>query len=101
MLAHVLTLAIILLTLSLSSAQADPAPAAFLPFVASPPTPGPPGCNTCAENTYNCDDFPNREAAQSCFDYCYNLVGYDVHDLDRDHDMLACEWLPESQPILE
>ena len=33
--------------------------------------------------------------------YCYDLVGYDVHRLDRDEDMLACEWLSEIQLLTD
>ena len=103
--ARVLALAVILLTLAtiapatLSSAQKS---ASYLPYVRSPeptPTPGPwPPCEICTYDAYNCTDFDNRQAAQACFDYCYKLTGRDVHRLDADNDMLACEWIPDVPP---
>lgn len=68
-------------------------------------TPIPPPTNTprlpsqsppcrCDGNYYNCDDFGPQADAQACFDYCWRMVGYDVHRLDRDRDRIACEWNP-------
>ena len=57
-----------------------------------PPTPIP-ACD-CSGDLYNCTDFTTQVAAQACFDYCMQEVGYDVHKLDRDEDGIACEWLP-------
>lgn len=48
----------------------------------------------CDGNYYNCDDFGSQAAAQACFNYCWRMVGYDVHRLDRDRDRIACEWNP-------
>ncbi len=52
------------------------------------PTPTP--CD-CTSNKYNCKDFGPQIEAQACYEYCYALRGYDVHDLDRDNDRKACE----------
>jgi hypothetical protein len=41
-----------------------------------------------------CDDFATQAAAQACFNYCWRVVGYDVHWLDDDKDGIACEWNP-------
>ena len=92
--ARVLALAVIILTLTLGSAQADPAPTSFLPFIANPSPTGPPGCNTCAYDAYNCRDFPTQPAAQACYQYCLDMVGTDIHGLDGDNDGMACEHLP-------
>lgn len=54
----------------------------------------PPGCSTCAADIYNCSDFGTQAAAQACFDYCWEQVGYDVHGLDGDGNGVACESLP-------
>lgn len=54
----------------------------------------PPGCSTCAADVYNCSDFDTQAEAQSCFDYCVEQVGYDVHRLDADNNGVACESLP-------
>ena len=43
----------------------------------------------CNWNAYNCSDFSTQAKAQHTFEYC----GYDIHDLDRDNDGLACESL--------
>ena len=48
----------------------------------------------CGGNYYNCDNFPTQATAQACFGYCWSVVGYDVHRLDRDGDGIACEWNP-------
>jgi len=53
----------------------------------------PPPCD-CGGNYYNCDNFPTQATAQACFNYCWSVVGYDVHRLDRDGDRIACEWNP-------
>ena len=57
-----------------------------------PPTPIP-TCD-CSGDIYNCPDFTTQAAAQACYDYCMQEVGYDVHKLDRDGDGMACEELP-------
>ncbi|MCC6605753.1 MAG: excalibur calcium-binding domain-containing protein [Anaerolineae bacterium] len=56
--------------------------------------PAPSGCSICSFNAYNCSDFQAQDSAQACHDYCFTLVGYDVHRLDADNDGLACESLP-------
>ena len=43
--------------------------------------------DNCSYNTYNCSDFKTQEEAQKVFELCEN----DIHDLDRDHDRVACE----------
>lgn len=73
------------------------------PSLTATPTPTPtntprlpsqrPPCR-CDGNYYNCDDFGPQADAQACFDYCWRMVGYDVHRLDRDRDRIACEWNP-------
>jgi len=45
----------------------------------------------CDANTLNCDDFDSFDA-QACYLRCLQVVGFDVHDLDRDGDGSACEW---------
>ena len=52
------------------------------------------GYDICSYNAYNCGDFDFQIEAQACHDYCFALVGYDVHGLDGDNDGLACEALP-------
>jgi Excalibur calcium-binding domain len=42
-----------------------------------------------AAQNLNCADFPNQEAAQKEYD----RNDTDVHDLDRDGDGIACEWV--------
>lgn len=49
---------------------------------------------TCSYNAYNCRNFPTQSSAQSCYNYCMQTVGYDVHWLDDDGDGIACEWNP-------
>lgn len=51
-----------------------------------------PVCN-CATDLYECSDFNDREAAQTCFDYCRFLGQGDVHKFDNDEDGVACEGL--------
>ncbi len=67
-------------------------------------TTAPPGdCTICTHDVYNCSDFDSRADAQSCFDYCYDIAGYDVHGLDSDSDGEACESLdmpPSNWPQL-
>lgn len=53
-----------------------------------------PAACDCSGNSYNCADFGSHAQAQSCFDYCNQTVGYDVHQLDGDNDGSACEALP-------
>lgn len=61
------------------------------------PTPtqsAPSGCTICTSNVYNCSDFSTQAEAQTCHDYCWEQVGFDVHRLDADDDGEACESLP-------
>lgn len=48
----------------------------------------------CSGNLYNCSNFRSHSEAQTCFEYCLSVRGYDVHRLDGDNDGLACESLP-------
>jgi len=43
----------------------------------------------CSSNYYNCGDFSTHTKAQKVFELC----GSDIHQLDRDEDGIACEWL--------
>ncbi len=43
----------------------------------------------CSYNRYDCMDLGS--GAQSCLEYCLRTRGFDVHQLDRDHDGVACE----------
>jgi hypothetical protein len=43
-------------------------------------------------NILNCGDFGISISAQACYLRCMDLVGFDVHDMDRDNDGSACEW---------
>lgn len=54
----------------------------------------PGGCSICNYDAYNCSDFDTQAQAQACHDYCWSIVGYDVHNLDSDGDGEACESLP-------
>jgi len=58
------------------------------------PTPTEPSVCDCSSDLYNCSDFATQMQAQACYNYCMQVVGYDVHKLDRDKDGLACEALP-------
>ena len=66
-----------------------PIPARSEP-VALPTAPGAPVCQ-CSGDAYNCGDFGSWRAAQDCFEYCVQSVGYDVHGLDGDNNGVACE----------
>lgn len=48
----------------------------------------------CDRNLYNCRDFQSRDEAQTCFEYCLDATGRDVHKLDGGGDGLVCEFLP-------
>lgn len=48
----------------------------------------------CDRNLYDCRDFQNRDEAQTCFDYCLDATGRDVHHLDGGGDGRVCESLP-------
>lgn len=63
-----------------------------VPPTATQSAPG--NCTVCNQNVYNCSDFSTQASAQACHDYCWSIVGYDVHQLDSDGDGEACESLP-------
>ena len=86
----------------------DPLPLAFLvhlPLIirSEPPpeltpipataTPPPPVCS-CSADLYNCSDFTTHAQAQACYSYCISQGAGDIHQLDADHDGVACESLP-------
>lgn len=68
---------------------ATPIPARSDPVVL-PTAPGAPVCQ-CSGDFNNCGDFGSWRAAQDCFEYCMQSVGYDVHGLDGDNNGIACE----------
>lgn len=47
----------------------------------------------CSSNLYNCSDFSSQGEAQQAYESCLTETGKDIHDLDRDHDGVACETL--------
>lgn len=47
---------------------------------------------SCRTDRYNCADFETRNEAQELYECCMRKAGYDVHNLDRDSDGLACEY---------
>jgi len=55
------------------------------------PTTAPTAVCDCASDTYNCGDFSTHTAAQTCFDYCIDQTGKDIHRLDGNNDGSACE----------
>lgn len=85
-----------------ATATLPPAPtntAVSLPTNTSAPLPtqepAPAVCDCFSGDTLNCSDFPTHNAAQACYNYCWDLTGQDVHGLDgNDNDGLACESLP-------
>ena len=48
----------------------------------------------CDTDLYDCSDFTTQLEAQQCFDSCGVARGFDVHGLDADWDVVACEGLP-------
>jgi hypothetical protein len=48
-------------------------------------------CSCSPQDSLDCRDFSDREAAQACFDQCLVNVGYDVYDLDLNGNGVACE----------
>lgn len=78
-----------------AACQVSPTPISptTAPTLLSPtPTPELSGI-TCEKDTYNCSDFKTQAEAQAVFEYCGG-VDNDIHNLDRDHDGIACEGLP-------
>ncbi len=66
------------------------APAVPLATATSAPQPQVAVCQ-CSGVDYDCGNFSSWSAAEACFSYCLQTVGYDVHRLDRDNDGIACE----------
>ena len=62
-------------------------------IASTPASSGNAGSSTCvcSSNSYNCKDFPNRAAAQACFETCRAVGAGDVHHLDGDNNGQACE----------
>lgn len=48
----------------------------------------------CDRNLYDCRDFQTQAEAQTCYNYCMETVGSDVHRLDGRGDGVACRSLP-------
>ncbi len=48
----------------------------------------------CDRNLYDCRDFQTQAEAQTCYDYCMETTGNDVHRLDGRGDGRACRSLP-------
>lgn len=49
--------------------------------------------NCQCDDDLDCGDFSTHIEAQNCYNYCWDVKGYDFHKLDRDGDGLACEGL--------
>jgi hypothetical protein len=45
--------------------------------------------DNCNYNKYTCSDFGTQKEAQQIFEMCKT----DIHDLDRDNDGVACEFI--------
>ncbi len=45
----------------------------------------------CNADIYNCEDFSTPATAQHIYDYCLKTTGKDIHELDSDHNGVACE----------
>ncbi len=48
----------------------------------------------CDRNLYDCRDFDSQREAQVCYNYCFDIEGEDVHNLDGGGDGRVCESLP-------
>jgi hypothetical protein len=72
----------------------------FLPFplptATSTPTRIPRNKSVCScrIDKYNCENFLKQAQAQACFNFCFSLGAGDIHQLDPDHDGIACNGLP-------
>lgn len=80
-----------------SISPTQPPPPTAVPTEPPPPSPTEPPSAVCdcSGNIYNCSDFSTHNQAQACYNYCMQVVGYDVHGLDgSNNDGLACESLP-------
>jgi hypothetical protein len=78
-------------------------PTPIPPAVTAAPTPQPtpiplatsleaPVCD-CSADQFEClgSSFPNQAEAQTCFEYCFRIRGFDVHNLDPNGNGQACE----------
>jgi len=55
----------------------------------------PPVVCPCSRNTLNCPNFGTQVEAQACYDYCKQMSGKDIHELDgNDKDGKVCEGRP-------
>ncbi|HSH04955.1 MAG TPA: thermonuclease family protein [Anaerolineae bacterium] len=70
------------------------AQAARLGMWADLPADAPAGCARCDRNAYNCRDFDTQAEAQICYEFCWEEVGFDIHQLDGGGDGVVCESLP-------
>ncbi|MEM9775727.1 MAG: excalibur calcium-binding domain-containing protein [Chloroflexota bacterium] len=52
----------------------------------------------CSFDQYNCSDFSSQAEAQIVFDYCYQLTNTDIHRLDENNNLIACEPTPTPLP---
>lgn len=68
-------------------------PPAPTPLPTESPLPPAAVCG-CSGNTYNCSDFSTHVEAQACYEYCLQITGRDIHELDGDNNGSACESLP-------
>ena len=78
------------LTATFTHVPAPPTPTATTKATATTQ----PAVCACSGDLYNCTSFGTHAQAQACFNYCWQQVGYDVHNLDSDGDGVACESLP-------
>ena len=81
-------------SLPTSTATVTPSPTVTATPTATATNSPPGGCSICSYDAYNCSDFSTQSQAQSCHDYCFAIVGFDVHRLDQNNDGVACESLP-------
>jgi len=44
----------------------------------------------CTKEIYNCKEL-DQEKAQEILDYCTQSTGLDIHELDSDHNGVACD----------
>jgi hypothetical protein len=84
-----MTMNIYLYTSDLAAGDAlDDAPEIVIPTPVPNPTPTP-VCD-CSANTYDCRDFADQAAAQTCYEFCGGAEN-DIHLLDEDGDGVTCE----------
>lgn len=75
--------------------RVSPSPPAQPTYAPPPPTAVPvpqqqAPCN-CSGPDLDCADLGSHWAAQACYEYCLQHIGYDVFRLDGDNDGSACE----------